>query len=107
MNFRKHVQTFAMASMLAMTVVGVPAMQVHAEKAGTPQPNLCSTDDGNGNFEFYLPGDLVSSVSKTSGQVSLSVCDEAGQLQPVRTSDSRPAPQGVRGTGPAQTLNQP
>jgi hypothetical protein len=49
-----------MGSMLTLAVVIVPAVQVHAQPNSHPQPNnLCAATDGHGNWNFWVPGEVV------------------------------------------------
>jgi hypothetical protein len=60
MKLRKHVRNLAIGTMLTLGVVIVPAVQIHAQPNAHPQPkNLCAATDGHGNWNFWVPGEVV------------------------------------------------
>jgi len=64
MKLPRCTRTLAMASMLALAIVGVPATQVLAKsKVPTPQPKTCGFEVTPGNFEFYLPGEVYTTTN--------------------------------------------
>lgn len=63
MNFLNQARTFAMGSMLALAVLGIPAVSVHAEKNQHPGDNgvRCSFQNPrNGEWLFFLPGESIT-----------------------------------------------
>jgi hypothetical protein len=60
MNIRTIARVLAMASMLALAAASIPAVQAYAQPNTHPQPkHLCAATDGHGNWDFWVPGDVV------------------------------------------------
>jgi hypothetical protein len=80
MNLRNHARTLAMASMLALAVVSIPAAQVHAQPNGNhPQPNLCARFDPESNhWDFAVPGEI-----RAGADGHKYICGEDGQWHQV------------------------
>jgi hypothetical protein len=79
MNIRKHARTLAMASMLALVVVSVPAAQVHAQPKNHPQPNLCASFEIESNhWDFAVPGEI-----RVGADGHKYICGEDGQWHQV------------------------
>jgi hypothetical protein len=103
MSFRKHLPAFTIASLFALAVLSVPALHVEAKGKGggsTNQPALCAIDDGQGNVEFFLPGEEYF-----DGLHHL-ICGADGNWHIV-TSVVRPGPTGTGQAGSAGTLATP
>jgi hypothetical protein len=76
MNFRRHAQTLALGSMLALAVLSLPAVQAHAEpRQGAGEFGYC-IDPSTGMT--YLPGERVTSPN--GQQVE---CQLDGSWKPV------------------------
>jgi hypothetical protein len=59
-NFRRYAKTLAMGSMLALAVVGLPAVQAQAKSKTGPYWDYCTiTDPKTGEITFYRPGERV------------------------------------------------
>src|SRR5581483_6649611 len=90
MRLQKHARTLALASMLALTVAGVPiaGMRAHAQDNGHPTDNgvRCSFQNPrNGEFLFFLPGETITLTDGLGYTYTLRCADDGHWVIDART----------------------
>src|SRR5438093_191666 len=79
MNIRKYATMLAAALLLGTAILGTAAGQAEA-KPKKPGPMVyCYVDNGNGDFDLYLPGTTIA-----DGHGGFLTCGEDGNWNAVR-----------------------
>jgi hypothetical protein len=91
MDIRKHAATLAATLVIGAGILGLSAADAQAKpkKPGAPMV-YCYVDNGNGDFDLYLPGDTIA-----DGHRGFLKCGSDGAWDAVRTG------------GPASTTTAP
>ncbi len=100
MNIQMQARTLAMASLLAVATLSIPAVQAYAKPKANPTPVMCAMYGTADGISFYFPGEIYQGPPNPDGTPSARfICGADGQWHTV--SDVAVGHSGTSTSGPA------